>query len=239
LSDIGDKFSDPVSNSPLTQSIDYYFMEDFYRNPPTPEEHPELPNGLEYPIPDYEIQSEYVLDHHSPKIYFADKGLIEVEVTASNQCGCTTEINVYNTPQIQTNTSTPEPKESPYSLAMFPNPADNNVFISVVESVKSSGELIEEDPGRIKRPDLGDEFYPKQPIEDIGREEKYTIQVYNALTGAKIEQRYIYAGVLSSLVNRIEFTSLNTANYQNGIYLVKVISETENTLITGKLSVKH
>jgi hypothetical protein len=237
---IGDRFTDTESISPLTQSIDYYFIEDFYRNPPTPEERPKLPNGLEYPIPDYEIQSEYVLGHHSPKIYFAAKGLIEVEVTASNQCGCTTETNIYNTPkQIKTSTSTPEPKESPYSLAMFPNPADNNVFISVVESVKSSDELTVEDPGRIIRPDLGDEFYPKHPIVDIGRQEEYTIQVYNALTGAKIEQRYIYAGPLSSLVNRIKFTSLNTANYQNGIYLIKVISETENTLITGKLSVKH
>jgi hypothetical protein len=232
LSDKGDKFSDPVNISPLTQSIGYYFMEDFYRNPPTPEEHPELPDGSYYPIPDYEIQSEYVLDHLSPKIYFSDKGLIEVEITASNQCGCTTEMNVYNTPKpIQTHT--PEPEESPYSLVMFPNPADNIVNLSIVESGKNSGVLLEK--GEL----LGDELDPKQPIKEIPLGNKYTIQVYNALTGVKTEQYNVYGDALSILARRVAFTTLNTSNYQDGIYLVKVISETENTLITGKLSVKH
>lgn len=234
-----EEFTASKSVEQPTKSINYYFIEDFYRHPPTPEERPDLPNGLDYPVPDYEIQSPHVLDHLSPKIYFSDKGLIVVEVTASNQCACATETNIYNTKE-QMQTSTPKPKESPYSLAMFPNPADNNVFISVVESVKNRGERIEKDPGRIVSPDLKDEFNPRQPIgEKMHTQNKYTIEVYNALSGTKIEQKYVYDDALSNLTNKIGFTSLNTTGYREGIYLIKVISETENTLITGKLSVKH
>jgi hypothetical protein len=127
---------------------------------------------------------------------------------------------------------------------MFPNPANNEVYISVVKPNKEVNEFSKRN--RLSGEEfiennvfLEAEFVHEYPVKKILTQNRYTIQVYNALTGVKIEQYDIYADILSNLAKRIAFTSLNTANYRDGIYLVKVISETENILISGKLSIKH
>ena len=121
-------FTNP-SNSVVGQVplIDYHFTEDNYSNLPEQNQDP-LPNGLQYPV-EIGMKPQKINPNKSPKIYFKDNGLLEVEVTASNECGCITDTNVYKTIS-STSGATPIPK--PFlDFTVFPNPTNNLGNVSI------------------------------------------------------------------------------------------------------------
>ncbi len=116
--------------------IDYYFTEDNYRNLPE-QNSGSLPDGMYYPV-DNTFGLQEINPSKSLKISFEDIGLLEVEVTASNECGCATETNVYKTVSGTTGTpitTTPLPK---IDFTLSPNPAQDFFTIHLFRNTEET-----------------------------------------------------------------------------------------------------
>ncbi|QTE21378.1 hypothetical protein [Polaribacter cellanae] len=121
----------------LVSLIDYYFQEDFYRTLPD-SSGDVLPDGSAY---NYDLPTiQEVSLNESPKIVFSKSGLLEVEVTAINQCGCATDTNVYKT---ATSTTPTTPAPQPFvTFTLTPNPVQERfVTISLDRRTKTTNPL--------------------------------------------------------------------------------------------------
>ncbi|QTE24288.1 alpha/beta hydrolase [Polaribacter cellanae] len=121
----------------LVSLIDYYFQEDFYRTLPD-SSGDVLPDGSAY---NYDLPTiQEVSLNESSKIVFSKSGLLEVEVTAINQCGCATDTNVYKT---ATSTTPTTPAPQPFvTFTLTPNPVQERfVTISLDRRTKTTNPL--------------------------------------------------------------------------------------------------
>jgi len=172
----------------------------------------------------------------SPPIHFGSSGLLEVEVTAYNECGCDTKANSY----IALPRTSSSASEFRTSFSMSPNPANSfvNINMSVPERVKSVLEFPDFRTGQIRRVEF---------TSDQGNIEfSYRLSVYNLFTGVSFytENFDLIQGNPNILTwgnnnSNERQININTSSWVNGLYIVSVWSVRENARITSTLIVNH
>ena len=172
----------------------------------------------------------------SPPIHFGSSGLLEVEVTAYNECGCDTKANSY----IALPRTSSSASEFRTSFSMSPNPANSfvNINMSVPERVNSVLEFPDLRTGEVNRVEL------TSNQGDV--EFSYRLSVYNLFTGASFytENFDLIQGnpnIITWATNNSNERqiNINTSSWVNGLYIVSVWSVMENARITSTLIVNH
>ena len=162
---------------------------------------------------------------NSPSIHFSGSGLIEVEITASNDCSCKTAVTNYlAVPSLAGGTFRS-------TVIASPNPANVALNVTVTAPIREriTLEFPRLDGGGAETFDLG--YAP-------ARTYRYNITMYNLLTG-----RTDYStsfDLTDSLLLSLQRTRINTSSFVAGLYvLVSSVSGDERGSQSQLISVQH
>ena len=185
-------------------------------------------------------QEEAFNNDYSPAIHVSGSGLVEVEVTASNECSCTTAVNNYYV--------LPPAPTVPQSVGEFnsivtisPNPADDYLAIRVQSP---DGRWTPDAPN--PRPNLPNSEYPppdRISIQDA-YEYNYTLTIYR-ITRYRYVRVHMQSFRLNSLVgifspsSNIKDIRILTGSWLEGHYTVSVHSQNERANKTYSTLIEH
>ena len=173
-------------------------------------------------------QQQLVNPDYSPAIHVSGSGFVEVEVTASNECGCTTAVNNYYVPPPPAPAAPESVGELNSIVTISPNPADNYLAIRVQSP---DGRWTPDAPN--PRPNLPNYQFPpadRISIQDT-YEYNYTLTIYRTTGYVRVHRQSFR---LNSLADRfspsninIKDIRINTGSWLEGHYTVNVHSQNE------------